>query len=203
MVIEAYFDILIDWLGEHAWRFCLALLGLLVFFWVKKNRFQPAKLNIKLGGIGKIELTPVKQDRQIAHKIWVELVTRKAAIPLDPEHDVIIEVFESWYQLFGRVRLLIADIDGDLLRKSDSTRKLVSIATTTLNEGLRPLLTKWQARYRHWYETERKKHPELSPQDLQKTFPDFDALMAEMLSVNEELREYANELRKLVTSEKI
>ena len=26
-----------------------------------------------------------------AHKIWTELVTRKAALPIDPEHDVIIE----------------------------------------------------------------------------------------------------------------
>ena len=72
-----------------------------VWWWLKRKRFKATRLNIKLGGVGKVELTPNTQDLNIAHQIWTELVTRKAAIPIDPEHDVIHEVYDSLYHLFG------------------------------------------------------------------------------------------------------
>ena len=94
---------------------------------------------------GRVELRPNIEDGQVAHRIWVELVTRKAALPIDPDLDVIVEVYDSWYALFGRVRQLIGDIPSRLVRKEESTRKLIKIATDTLNLGLRPHLTQWQA----------------------------------------------------------
>jgi hypothetical protein len=78
-------------------------------------------------------------------------VTRKAAQPIDIENDVILEIYDSWYALFGRIRQLISDIPGHMLRTEKSTQELVRIATQTLNDGLRPHLTRWQARFRHWY----------------------------------------------------
>src|SRR5690349_12778333 len=68
--------------------------------------YQLIQLDIQLGNIGCVQLRPNWEDIQIAHKIWTELVTRKAAIPIDPDHDVIVEVYDSWYGLFQRIRQL-------------------------------------------------------------------------------------------------
>jgi len=53
-------------------------------------------------GIGsqKIKIKPSNEDLQIAYKLWVELSTRKIGIKIDEEHDVIIEVYNSWYEFF-------------------------------------------------------------------------------------------------------
>lgn len=174
------------------------ILAALGWCWFRRKRFKLTKLDIKLGGIGQVELTPNTQDLTIAHQIWTELVTRKAAIPIDPEHDVIHEVYDSWYHLFGRIRLLIADIPATKIHDHDSTKLLVDIAIKTLNQGLRPHLTKWQARYRHWYAQAREDNPSLSPQELQRTYPNYDELIADMKRVNKQLEEYAEELKKLL-----
>ena len=174
----------------------LALLAL-VCWWSKRKKFEIKEINIKLGGIGKVKIKPDYHDIRIAHQIWTELVTRKAAIPIDPDHDVIHEIYDSWYKLFGRVRLLIADIPAERIANYDSTKELVHIAVETLNRGLRPHLTKWQAQYRHWHDLERKKNHEMSPQELQKTYPKYDELIKDVTKVNSLLIEYAEELKNL------
>jgi hypothetical protein len=63
---------------------------------------------------------------------------------------------------------------------------------------LRPHLTKWQARFRHWYEEHLKKKSDISPQELQKKFPDYDALCADLLAVNERLIRYRAKMDELV-----
>lgn len=174
----------------------LFVLGLIVrrFF----RRYRLVSLNISLGNIGKAEFRPNREDLQIAHRIWTELVTRKAAVPIDPDHDVIVEVYDSWYALFTRIRALIADLPADLLRREKSTKAIVKIATTTLNNGIRPHLTRWQARFRHWYDTERARSTEESPQDIQKRYPHYEELIADMMRINGLLIDYASELEKLV-----
>ena len=173
------------------------ILTLLACWWLKRKKFEVKELNINLGEIGKVKLTPNYHDIRIAHQIWTELVTRKAAIPIDPDHDVIDEIYDSWYELFGRVRLLIADIPAERICNYDSTKELVHIAVETLNRGLRPHLTKWQAQYRHWHDLERKKKPEMSPQELQKTYPKYNELIEDVKEVNALLIEYAEELKNL------
>lgn len=156
------------------------------------------ELNIQLGGIGTVKMTPTWKDVQIAHQIWTELVTRKAALPIDPEHDVICEIYDSWYALFQRVRALIGDVPGRCIRREKSTREIVRIATDTLNVGLRPHLTKWAAMYRNWWENTRGALKEMTPQEHQKQFPAYSELLAELQEVNGKLIQYANELQKLV-----
>jgi hypothetical protein len=151
-----------------------------------------------LGNVGSVELRPNNEDVQVAHRIWTELTTRKAAQPIDVEHDVIVEIYDSWYVLFGRVRQLIADIPGHMLRREKSTRELVRIATQTLNAGLRPHLTCWQARFRHWYENCPDTLKQKSPQDRQKEFPQYAELLADMKTVNSQLIQYAGELEKII-----
>lgn len=162
------------------------------------RRFQVVTVEIPLGGIGTVHLRPNWEDIRMAHKIWTELVTRKAALPIDPEHDVIIEVYESWYALFQRVRQLVSEIPAESIRKEESTQAIVTIAIDSLNLGLRPHLTRWQARFRHWWLQTEEQRKNISPQQHQKTFPEYGALIADMKKVNEQLIQYAGELQKIV-----
>src|SRR5260370_582398 len=73
------------------------------------SRYGMVEADISLGRVGDVKLQANTKDVQIAHQIWTELVTRKAAIPIDPDRDVITEVYGSWYQLFQRMRVLISD----------------------------------------------------------------------------------------------
>src|SRR5258706_7705929 len=75
-----------------------------------KNLFDGWKVeeaNIKLGGMGDVKIKPDYEDMQIAHKAWAELSTRKAGLEFDEDHDVITEVYDSWYKLFGEMRDLV------------------------------------------------------------------------------------------------
>jgi hypothetical protein len=152
-------------------------------------------------GIGnqRIKIKPNCDDRQIAYKLWVELSTRKIGLPIDFENDVIPEIYASWYSFFKLTRDLIKDIPVSRLAKSQSTRQLVTIAIDVLNEGLRPHLTRWQARFRQWYQAESKKDQAtgLAPQELQKRFPDYDQLTQNMKEVNQRLINYRETLRKI------
>jgi hypothetical protein len=166
-------------------------------FWPFR-RYELVSVNVELGGVGKVELRPNNEDIQIAHRIWTELVTRKAALPIDTEDDVIVEIYDSWYALFGRVRQLISDIPGQLLRKEESTQKLVTIATQTLNNGLRPHLTHWQARFRNWYSQHAEDLRTKTPQEVQRAFPQYSLLIDDMKKVNAQLIQYARELDKII-----
>ena len=117
---------------------------------------------------------------------------------MDPDNDVIVEVYDSWYALFGRVRELIAQLPPALVRNDASTQELIRIATQSLNSGLRPHLTKWQARFRNWYAAQDAQLATKAPQDVQRQFPEYDELMQDLRRVNDQLIQYAGELEKIV-----
>lgn len=151
-------------------------------------------------GIGnqKIKIRPNTVDSQIAYRIWVELSTRKIGLPVDDEYDVISEVYDSWYAFFAVTRNLIGDVPAAKLRRKD-TQAIVRLSIDILNEGLRPHLTKWQARYRKWFEQELEssENSSKSPQEIQRDFPDFKALMAELKQVNKQLIRYRDHMYRL------
>jgi len=150
-------------------------------------------------GIGSTKLTfkPNNDDRQIAYKIWVELSTRKIGIPIDLEHDVISEVYDSWYGFFSVTRELIKDIPVTKIQ-NESTRKVIKLSIAVLNEGLRPHLTTWQARFRHWYEKRLKTEGDFDPQSIQAEYSKFNELKADMLEVNNHLIKYRTKMKELV-----
>jgi hypothetical protein len=183
-----------------AWVFAsIVVVAIALLLWKRTGKkIHTVELNIRLGGIGTIRMTPTWEDVQIAHQIWTELVTRKAAVPIDIENDVIVEIYDSWYALFQRIRLLVGDVPGKCVRREKSTQAIVRIAIDTLNIGLRPHLTKWNSRYRNWWENTRDALRDMTPQEHQKQFPAYLELLSEMQEVNVRLIQYANELQKLV-----
>ena len=168
------------------------------FLW-KKRKYKITKINLPFG-LASIELTPSEEDLQLAHKIWIELVTRKAAIPFDSKYDIIHEVYNSWYKLFEKVRDFIAEIPVTSIYNNKDTKKLINVSIEILNKGLRPHLTKWQAQYTHWYNRESKldENKNLSPQELQRKFPEYNDLINDMKIINKELEKYADELKKII-----
>lgn len=152
-------------------------------------------------GIGnsRVSIRPNNEDMQIAYKLWVELSTRKIGLSIDLDNDVIEEIYDSWYEFSGLARELVKGIPISKIRKDKSTRELVKIAVEVLNEGIRPHLTKWQARFRKWYtsQVQDKANVKLSPQDCQRKYPEYDELTKDLLEVNSRLIKYREILEEL------
>jgi len=179
----------------------VAVVIFLLVFWRRITGYfkSDVQLEIKLGGIAKVSIKPNYEVKQIAHQVWVELNTRKAGLPIDKDNDVISDIYKSWYQLFGEIRILTRNIPASKLN-DPNTRKLVELLIDTLNDGLRPHLTKWRAKYEWWYEkaVAKSKEEELTPQDIQSKYPEFQELVDDMLKINKQLVQYTKEIKKLV-----
>ena len=117
--------------------------------------------------------------------MWVELNTRKIGLEFDQKNDVIHEVYNSWYAFFTIARDLLKDIPATRLPYST---ELITLTTKVLNDGLRPHLTVWQAKYRKWYGLQ--KEDTRSPQEIQKDFPEYDSLVSDLLQTNSRMIEY-------------
>jgi hypothetical protein len=63
---------------------------------------------------------------------------------------------------------------------------------------LRPHLTKWQARYRNGWRNSEDALKTSTPQEHQKTFPQYAELVEELLGVNKLMIEDAAQLQKIV-----
>lgn len=177
---------------------------LLLFIWQGiryRNLFQKFEIDQAEVGMGtnKLKLSINETDRQIAYKIWVELSTRKIGLPIDLEHDVISEVYDSWHTFFTVTRELVKDVPVKKFRRKE-TEEIVRLSIGVLNDGLRPHLTKWQARFRRWYgkATEDSNFIDQSPQEIQQRYPKYDELQADLLAVNQRLMAYRKMMYELV-----
>lgn len=180
----------------------LALLLLFIWQGIRyRNLFQKFEIDQAEVGIGtnKLKLLINETDRQIAYKVWVELSTRKIGLPIDLEHDVISEVYDSWHTFFTVTRELVKDVPVNKFRRKE-TEEIVRMSIGVLNDGLRPHLTEWQARFRRWYgkATEHSAFVEQSPQEIQQRYPKYDELRADLLAVNQRLMAYRKMMYELV-----
>jgi hypothetical protein len=204
-----------DWtlsLSAHVWLIVILFIALLILliwrlatgsFSFKNYEIDQADIGI---GSQKLTLKPNSTDRQVAYAIWVELSTRKIGLPIDFEDDVIAEIYDSWFGFFTVTRELVKGIPVQKVRR-DSTQKIIQLSIEVLNEGLRPHLTKWQARFRHWYERELRLYDEgrgeevLDPQAIQEKFPKYEELKLDMERVNSALIKYRAQMHRLVLKE--
>ena len=180
----------------------LIIAGIILKRMLKARNFPIVEMEMEISGSPKAKFKAKRDDSNIyiANRIYIELVTRKAALPIDEDKDVISEIYDSWNTLFKIIREEVKNVPGHYLRSHNSTTALIGLTTKILNEGLRPHLTKYQARFRKWYEEENKKDSStgLTPQQIQRKFDSYDALIADMKDVNQILMDYSNELKKLI-----
>lgn len=152
-------------------------------------------------GIGNssVTLTYEQKDKEIAYKLWVELSTRKIGIPYDEENDVIIEVYNSWYEFFKIARDLMKEIPSNRIKYS---KELIELTDRVLNDGLRPHLTIWQAKFRKWFDNKSEKSDSgQSPQELQRQYPDYENLLNNLKKTNSQMIEYKELMRKIAFDE--
>lgn len=172
---------------------------------IVKKDIVPVELSFEMGGLStKYEIVRNYANIEIAYKIYIELITRKAAIEIDEENDVITEIYNSWYNLFKITRDELKNLTGDLLYENQKSSDLIKLAIDILNKGLRPHLTKYQAKFRKWFD-EKLKEEEIkgaktkkTPQQIQREYPEYEDLIKSMKDVNTLLIEYSLQLKKLI-----
>jgi len=178
------------------------LIGLAVWYYKLRKNFGVHEMSVDISSKPKMSFK-VKRNSEnlyIANRIYLELITRKAALPFDDNDDVIVEVYNSWYKLFTTIRDEIKNVPGEYLKSHDPTDALIGLTINILNDGLRPHLTRYQAKFRKWYSQELEKEGSkgLSPQEVQKKYPEYDDLIINLKEVNQVLIGYAEELKKLI-----
>ncbi|MBE7653970.1 hypothetical protein [Tenacibaculum finnmarkense] len=161
------------------------------------------KIKYKIGGADfEYQITRNYQNIEIAHKIYIELITRKAAIEIEDGKDVIVEIYNSWYSLFKITRDELKSFNGKLLKDNNTSQELILLLTDVLNKGLRPHLTEYQARFRKWYSEQLIENTGKSPQKIQTSFEEYEELMSSMKDVNKTLIEYSKQLKKIIEGKK-
>lgn len=192
---------------ETNWYFLAGLVGtILILYFIfkklRKSRYPVIEMEVEISGSPKVKFKAQRDDSSIyiANRIYIELITRKAAIPLEDNKDVIIEMYDSWYKLFEILRDEIKSVPGHYLKSHDPTTALIGLTTKILNDGLRPHLTEYQAKFRKWYDKEIQEtsSKDLTPQELQRRYPEYNLLIADIKRVNTILIDYSNELNKLI-----
>jgi hypothetical protein len=213
--MKEIFGIGVDWKTPSLtvttnWGFVLFIFLLLIIFlvskklnfnWLSRKIIGTADIEVEIGSGVKVKakVDRSKENIYIAHRILVELETRKAAIDIEPEKDVIEELYNSWYNLFGIIRNEIKNIPAKYLNEP-GTQDLLNLSKDILNKGLRPHLTKYQAAFKRWYDIEKSKDQNRakSPQEIQKEYEHYQNIVAEMKIVNQILKQYADGLKKII-----
>jgi len=170
-----------------------------------KTKYELVELNLNIRGPSiKYKIDRNYENLEIAHKIYVELTTRKAAFPIDDDYDVILEIYNSWYELFKTTRLEIKQISGKTLKEDPHSDELVKMSMDILNLGLRPHLTKYQANFRKWYNEALidSANKGKSPQEIQKEFPKYKELIDDLKEVTKILIEYKDQLGLFIVNKK-
>ena len=191
---------------ESDWLILSIVVALLLLaYFIKRNFskwFNWYEMEVEISGSPKLSFKVERnyENLYIANRIYIELTTRKAAIPIDENNDSIEEIYDSWYHLFGIIRDEIKTVPGKYLKDHDPTSALIGLSRKILNDGLRPHLTEHQAKFRKWLENAKKEsaNENLSPQEIQMKYPDFTNLVSSMKAVNLILANYAAELDKLI-----
>ena len=160
---------------------------------MKNLKVKEHKINI--GGL-ETTIEYDYMDREIAYKSWVEMNTRKIGLEIDEENDVIVEVYNSWYKFFGIIRENVKNLP---VNKFKSSVNLINVIMDILNLHMRGHLTKWQAKFRRWYDKEinDNKNDNLSPQEIQRKYPKYQELINDLKNTSLVLIQLKEELYKL------
>ena len=159
----------------------------------KKEEFKSQKEGTYISKVN-------SEIQKFANNIYIELITRKAGIPIDENNDVIEELYNSWYKLFCIIRDEIKALPINFIKDQSNPESAQGIAIKILNDILRPHLTEFQARFRSWL-TEAKQIPEyknITPQELQQKYPDYKILMKSIIETNKMLIGSSEKLFELI-----
>jgi hypothetical protein len=158
----------------------------------RRSGAKSASVGLPFGlGSATFDLTP--KDRIAAWRLHVQLVTRKAALPFDPNEDVIADVLASLHELFHVTRDLLLEMSP---ANSGDQHGVAGLITRVLNMGVRPTLTRWHAGFRRWWDSavQLPANADRSPQDIQRDYPRYAELVTDIGRMNIELSKFSDEL---------
>lgn len=193
----------INWLVIIASFVLVAIISKVIKSIIKYSRKQSINIDEIELGIGNSHITMKydAKDKEIAYKLWIELNTRKIGLQYDEEYDVLVEIYDSWYKFFEIARELLKEMPQS---KFASTPQLIELSLKILNIGLRPHLTKWQAKYRKWYaiEVEKQENVDKTPQEIQKKYLHYVELIDDLKITNQRMMEYKELLYEIAFGKK-
>jgi hypothetical protein len=135
---------------------------------------------------------PDESERKAAWEMYVELITRVAVVELGPTEGSLREALSSLYSLFASTRDILRRYGPSVAVPSHgSDLTFGEIAVAVLNQGLRPLLSKWHPELAGYEAT----RPEgISPAAYEHAWSREAELRAELSDIHLRLREYADAL---------
>lgn len=180
-----------------------SVIAIIVYFFSKKRlkklNFDIDECELGLTG-GTIRLRCNKIHQQIAYRIWVDINTRVIATKIDLDVDNIRVVNDSYYKCFTDTRELLKEIP---VNKINNDGELVNLIVRFLNEVMRPYLTKWGVTYNNWYDNKIKtdEMKGKNPVEIQKSYPYYEELSNDLLSINEKVMKYSDKLHEIAFSD--
>jgi len=174
--------------------FVIVVFFIIKYLFLNRKEYKPLSMTLNIPfSLGNITYTLTEEDRIVAWKMYVQLRTRKAALIFDEDYDVIVDVYDSLYEIFKVSRELLVNLP---LNEIESEPCIADLVLRVQNDGLRPHLTKWQSDFRRWW-CDAIRNPEnenAKPQDIQKKYPKYKELTQELKEMNIQLNKYAEYL---------
>lgn len=190
--------------AQHFWFGVGAgvVLILAVLAFVVNRRYRAKSMTINMPfWLGSITYESSTEDRVLAWKMYVQLTTRKAALPFDESQDVVADVHSSLYELFQVTRELLS---GMPLTDIERPKGVAELILRTLNGGLRPHLTLWNASYTRWWEQQLSDQTQngKTPQEVQQQYPKYKELVEDLKRTNTGLSKFADELLAIARADR-
>ncbi|MBI3984307.1 hypothetical protein HY346_03335 [Candidatus Microgenomates bacterium] len=153
---------------------------------------KASKLTLGLPfGLGELEFVPDEVQQRAAWELYVELTTRIAVQPLDPDEGFIREALSSLHAIFDETREILRQAGPAVAQGPNS---FGPVAIEVLNKGLRPFLAKWHPLLEMH---EQKQPPDISRHDHEKIWGKAAEFRQELSELQEQMMIYAQVLAKI------
>jgi hypothetical protein len=162
--------------------------------------FSKSSFSINLG-IVSIGGELSEEDRQCAWELYCEMVSRVAVVGKQDERGELVFTGEVYSQSLDSLHAFVHEARA-LMRRYPVGRVPVGGAdnhigffiAALLELVVRPFQEKWQAVYRHWWESADRDGRAPSPFALQKGFPELQSMLADWRDLRRFCRAAAREL---------
>ena len=142
-------------------------------------------------GLGSFEITPNRAEQRAAWALYVELTTRIAVQPFNPETGLMRGVLDSLYLLFGITRQILRDAGPDVAQGSNSFGPL---AIEILTKGIAPFTTKWHQKL---LSHESSRPNGFKALDYERSWDQFPQMLLELENLQKEMRRYTDILAEI------
>ncbi|MCA9689424.1 MAG: hypothetical protein KC636_07425 [Myxococcales bacterium] len=146
-------------------------------------------------GLGSLTLTVSDAERRAAWALYVELMTRVAIQPFDPEHGSLRAALSSLHRVFVLTREILRESGPEVAR---GPRSFGPLALRVCAEGLAPFLTRWHAALG---EHEALRDEARSEGAHERAWELRGELLAELIELQAEMRSFARALAKISGAE--